>query len=35
VVGAARAFGVSPSAISERLVAATTRKLKEFRERRL
>lgn len=35
VVGAAEAFGVSPSAISQRLVEATTRKLKEFRERRL
>jgi putative transposase len=35
VVGAAEAFGVSPSAISERLVEATTHKLKEFRERRL
>ena len=35
VVGAAQAFGVSPSAISEHLVEATTQKLKEFRERRL
>jgi len=35
VVGAAAAFGVSPSAISEHLVEATTHKLKEFRERRL
>jgi transposase-like protein len=35
VVGAAEAFGISPSAISERLVEATTHKLKEFRERRL
>lgn len=35
VVGAAQAMGVSPSAISERLVEATTQKLKEFRERRL
>ena len=35
VVGAAEALGVSPSAISERLVEATTHKLKEFRERRL
>jgi transposase-like protein len=35
VVGAAQAFGVSPSAISERLVEATTQKLKEFRQRRL
>jgi len=31
----AEAFGVSPSAISERLVEATTRQLKEFRERSL
>jgi len=35
VVGAAEAFGVSPSAVSGRLVEATTQKLKEFRERRL
>jgi transposase-like protein len=35
VVGSAQAFGVSPSAVSERLVEATTKKLKEFRERRL
>ncbi len=35
VGGAAQAFGVSPSAVSERLVEATTQKLKEFRERRL
>lgn len=35
VVGAAHALGVSPSAISEHLVEATTRKLQEFRERRL
>ena len=35
VVGAATAFGVSPSAVSERLVEATSQKLKEFRERRL
>lgn len=35
VVGAAEALGVSPSAISEHLVEATSRKLKEFRERRL
>ena len=34
VVGAAQAFGVSPSAVSERLVEATAQKLKEFRERR-
>jgi transposase-like protein len=33
VVGAAQALGVSPSAISERLVEATTQKLREFRER--
>lgn len=33
VVGAAQAFGVSPSAVSERLVEATTQKLKDFRER--
>ena len=35
VTGAAEAFGVSPSAVSEHLVEATTQKLKEFRERRL
>lgn len=35
VVGAATAMGVSPSAVSERLVEATTQKLKEFRERAL
>ena len=35
LVGTAEAFGVSPSAVSERLVEATTQKLKEFRERRL
>lgn len=35
LVNAAEAFGVSPSAVSERLVEATTQKLKEFRERRL
>jgi transposase-like protein len=35
VVGAAEAFGVSPSAVSERLVEVTTQKLKEFRERSL
>lgn len=34
LVGAAQAFGVSPSAISERLVEATAQKLREFRERR-
>src|ERR1017187_5657319 len=32
---AAEAFGVSPSAISGRLVEATSRQLQEFRERRL
>jgi putative transposase len=35
VVNAAQALGVSPSAVSERLVEATSQKLKEFRERRL
>lgn len=35
VVNAATAFGVSPSAVSERLVEATGQKLKELRERRL
>jgi transposase-like protein len=35
LVNAAEAFGVSPSAVSERLVEATSQKLKEFRERRL
>lgn len=35
VVGAAEAFGVSPSAISEHLVGATAQKLQEFRERPL
>jgi transposase-like protein len=35
VVNAAEAFGVSPSAVSERLVEATSQQLKEFRERRL
>ncbi len=34
LVNAAEAFGVSPSAVSERLVEASTKKLKEFRERR-
>jgi putative transposase len=34
LVNAAEAFGVSPSAVSERLVEATTEKLKAFRERR-
>lgn len=35
VVGAAEAFGVSPSAVSQRLVEATAHKLKDFRQRRL
>jgi transposase-like protein len=35
LVNAAEAFGVSPSAVSQRLVEASTRQLKEFRERRL
>lgn len=35
VVGAAQAFGVWPSAISEPLVEATSQKLQAFRERRL
>jgi putative transposase len=35
VAGAATAFGVSPSAVSEHLVEATAQKLKDFRERRL
>lgn len=35
VVGAAEAFGVSPSAVSEHLVQATSQKLKDFRERPL
>jgi putative transposase len=35
LVNAAEAFGVSPSAVSARLVEATTQKLKDFRERRL
>jgi transposase-like protein len=35
LVNAAEAFGVSPSAVSERLVEATSQKLKQFRERRL
>jgi len=35
LVNAAAAFGVSPSAVSNRLVEATTQKLKEFRERPL
>jgi transposase-like protein len=35
LVKSAQAFGVSPSAISERLVEATARELKTFKERRL
>jgi len=35
LVNGAEAFGVSPSAVSDRLVEATTQKLKTFRERRL
>ncbi len=35
LVNTAQAFGVSPSAISERLVEATTQTLKAFKERRL
>jgi len=35
LVNAAEALGVWPSAVSERLVEATTQKFKEFRERRL
>lgn len=35
VTEAAEAFGVSPSAVSERLVEVTTQKLKDFKERRL
>jgi hypothetical protein len=35
LVNGAEAFGVSPSAVSERLVEATSQKFKEFRERRL
>jgi len=35
LAGAATAFGVSPSAVSQRLVEATAQKLKDFRERRL
>ena len=35
LVNAAEAFGVSPSAVSERLVEASTQKLKEFRQRPL
>jgi transposase-like protein len=35
LVNAAEAFGVSPSAVSERLVEVTSQKLKEFREQGL
>jgi len=35
VVGTAKPFGVSPSAVSRHLVEATTEKLKEFKERDL
>lgn len=35
VLGTADAFGVSPSSVSNHLVSATTRKIKEFRERNL
>jgi len=35
LLNASQAFGVSPSAVSEHLVEATSAKLKEFRERRL
>jgi len=35
VIGAAQAFGVSASAVSKRIVEATSRKLKEFKERNL
>lgn len=35
LLGTAKAFGVSPSSVSRRLVEATTRQLKEFRERDL
>ncbi len=35
VVGTAKPFGVSPSAVSQHLVEATTAKLKEFKERDL
>lgn len=35
LVNAAEAFGVSPSAVSARLVEATTQKLQEFKERHL
>lgn len=34
LINAAEAFGVSPSAVSQRLVEATSQKFKEFRERR-
>jgi len=35
LVNTAQAFGVSPSAVSERLVEVTTQKLKTFKERRM
>jgi putative transposase len=35
LVGAAEAFGVSPSAVSQHLVEATSQKLKEFKQRPL
>jgi putative transposase len=35
LISASEAFGVSPSAVSEHLVQATSQKLKEFQERRL
>ena len=35
LINSAQAFGVSPSAVSERLVEVTTQKLKAFKERRL
>ena len=35
VIDTARAFGVSPSAISRRIVEVTTQRLKEFKERNL
>jgi putative transposase len=35
LVNAARAFGVSPSSVSRRIIEVTTQKLKEFKERDL
>jgi hypothetical protein len=35
LINAAQAFGVSPSAVSDRLIEITTEKLKEFKERKL